>query len=567
MRGPLAVRISDGVVTRNVTARTRDLRFTKTAQGGDVDLSCRLIVPRNTFADLGPGDRVEVFDSRTGQAVWSGNTDNPGTTASAQGELYDLQAFGAAVRLQAATTPLGYVVTSVDHFDRSSNSVKRARTRVDERSDGTPTLLVDTGSDEDKNFNFRGIVDKASDLPSTGNTKNDLFIVDASDQGRFWDGNSWNDAGAAIKTSWQGEWITRSFKRAGLTISRIRADIDAGTDNNSWRFQIRAGEDMDLLRLVDDKGATTTASTLGAYRGSGEGLVGADIAGFRVARTDSRVIPTDSHWFEFWNPVLRQTMLGRRGTVADGGYDRNHVFAHEVIADMLGRGMFADVDPELVTIPTTTYPIDALDWLDGISMGDALQQLVAFEPGLWWKAAGDTFQSGFYSDAEPRYVISKRHGGITSPGEEFALCNRVAVSWTDRRGKEQTTVVRRSVEGLDYTRDAEPITLPEGLGSEANARRVGEKVLDEAADPPRAGTAVIRQRIRDQWQGCDVLPHEVEPGCRVMEQETGDVLRLTQVEYVDSDGTAVLTLGEPSLTADQRVNRIARRQRRRRRRR
>lgn len=520
MQGTIGVRINDKVRSRNVTKYTNELRFSKSAYGGDIDVSCIVTVPRHTFEDLGPGDNIVLFDTRTGEEIWSGNTDNPGVTIGQAGERYDLQGFGSSARLQAVTKPLGYVVTTIDLFNRSSNSVKGAQTQVDERADGSPTLMVSANE------------------------------------------------GKQVTQAWQGEWATRAFKKAELTISRVRADYDAGLDNASYQMQIWAGTDISSLTRIDTHNAKTTTDSMGSYQGGGEGLGAADIVAFRVSRNDSAIQATDNHWFEFWNILMRQSLKSRFGNSQDGAdYSVNHVYSHQVIIDMIGRNMAPGIDPDFLDVPNGSYQIDNLAWLDGVTFADAMEQLRVFEPGLWWMAQGKRLEIGYWDDRPPRYVIGKRQGGITSPGEEFALCNRIAVRWVDSRGRDQVTIVRTDIEGLDYTRDAEDIELPEGVGSEANARRAGEKALELLSDPPRAGTAVIRQKIRDEWLGCWVWPHEIEPGCRVREQESGDILRLTEVEYNDPDGAATLTLGEPVRSIDQYMARLHKHRRRRRRRR
>lgn len=518
MRTPLTVQVSDGITTRDVTANTKGLRFTRTAFGGDGDMSASLTLPLFTFEGLGPNDPVEIFDARTGDTVWSGNTDNPGATRGPRGQSYELHAFGAAARMQYMTKSLAYVDTALDLFNRSTNSSPGAQTSNDERPDGSPTLRV-------------GVAE-----------------------------------GKSVGTSWQGEWVCRRFQQENLKVARFRAITRSGVSDANYSVQLRAGTTAANVAIVDSAAASAIVdTTLGAWRGSGTRPLGGtdDVVAFRAARTTSTITGADAHWHEIWDIVVRQTLKNPDGSDVTTGYGINTVYAHEVIADMLGRGMCPGIDPTKVTLPTTTYPLTPLAWWDGVTMTDALGQLLIFEPDLWWAAAGDTFTAGFWDDDNPRYVVSQREGGIESPGEELTLCNRISVDWTDKRGRERTTVVTTAVDGLDYTRDAEPISLPDGLGSEENAQRAGDMALAITNKKPRAGTAVIRQPIRDRLTGYDVLPFEILPGYTVLERESGEVLRLTEMEYSDEDGAATLTLNRPVRSLEQRLARMAPPKRRR----
>lgn len=517
MRGPLAVHIDDGAVSRHVTSRTRGLRFKRSAFGGDVDLSCQVRVPRGTFTDLGPGDSVVLYDGRTGETVWSGNTDNPGALAGRGGEAYDLQAFGAAARLQASARPLAYVLSTDEGWGRSRNSTRGAQTTTGERAaDDKATLEVEW---------------------------NKGFDVDQFDL---------------------GEWVNRSFQSAGLRLARVAVNVDAGFDSPNWTQRIVTGADSASLSPANSRNANVAAGSLVATLGAGIAL-GDDVVGLRAMRTGTGAATADkTTWFRFWDATLSQVLKDVTGANITTGYGSSTVRADEVVADMVGRGMAPGIDPAKAVIPRTEYGIDALAHLDGITFGDMMRQLLVFEPHLYWMAASDTLTVGLWDHANPRYVVSRRDGGVTHPGEEFTLCNRVLVSWVDRKGRDRTTEVTSTVDGLDYTRDAEPVTLPDGVGSEANAQRAGERALALTNNPPRAGTAVVRRKIFDRWAGMEVWPHEIQPGCVVLEQETGDDLRLTEVEYIDADSTAVLTLGEPVRTIEQTLARLHARRRRRR---
>jgi hypothetical protein len=239
-----------------------------------------------------------------------------------------------------------------------------------------------------------------------------------------------------------------------------------------------------------------------------------------------------------------------------------HWLASEIVEDLLGRlltfceGVTADID-------TTTAEIDQLAYLDAATPAQVFDDLSLHEPDFYW-GIGSTGTNGkhrFWYRAwptTPRYEISTKDG-YSAPGGEADLCNRIAINWTDTKGSTQTTIVTSTVPALGTrVRDAEPVTLPVGLGSLAGAQRVGELVLASKASPPKAATAVVRRPVVDHLRGCMVNLWEIEPGYLVRVRETGDDLRLTEMEYADADVAATLTLGTPVRSTDQLIADVSR---------
>ena len=530
MRGPLTVRIDDGVTHRSVTRHVNGLRFKRSAWGGDVDLTCTVALPRGAFHDLDADDTIMVDDARTAETAWSGDLEHPGDTSGPGGQALDMQAFGGAVRLQSKRVPLAPVHQADQDWQRDSNSTKGARTNSEQFPDGEPNLEV-----------------------------------------------SW-DKGFGVDRFDLGEWVLRAYAQAGLRVGRVRADVDAGVTTADYVQRIMTGPTVAALTSAAARTASTTAGAIAATVGAGIGA-DSDIIALRAIRAGADVTATKDHWFRFWRVIVRQLLKDRHGAdiTAPSFYEGNRVLASWVIEDMIGRGMCPGLDPAKVTIQETGYLIDSLSWLDGITMGDALAELKVLEPDMWWTVYGDTGQFGLWDDENPRYVVSDRDGGIVLPGPDITRCNRVVVEWVDRRGRQQTTVVlaadapagERGVRsevlaGLAYVRDTDPVQLPEGTGTQANAERAGAQILAYRNDPPRAGTAVIRRPILDLWAGAMVYPHEHMPACAVLHQETGVTYRLTEVEYVDGDAASAWTLGEPVVDEAQRLARLERKAKRRR---
>lgn len=517
MRAPIAVVISDGFVSRHVTKHVRDLRWVKSAYGGDMDLSCRVLLPKSAFTDLGPNARLIVLD-HDGTELWSGNIDNPGDSDGPAGELLEITAFGAGARLTYISEPFAPVLTDLTLWERTGNSSGRAEMGTDERGDGTPTLRARASEDK------------------------------------------------TITPTWMAEWSLRhSWYAAGLRLGRVSVQIDAGvTDGAGTNFgqRIKIGTSPTDTKRTAINPVSTSAETLKSSLSLGNLAEGSTFVSLDVHRQGgANYQGTEAMYFEFWSIKVRQQLQNADGSWSQDGFERDTVLASEVINHLVGSGM---VPATRWNIATTEYLIDSLAWLDGINAADVLDELRLFEPGLFWTLYGDEFTANLWANLTPRYVVNNRLGGVILTGDEGrgTKVNRVTVKWQDTKGHDRTETIVDPTVKLDYPRDAEPIELPERAGSYANARRVGLKAIEFTNNEPLSGKAVIRQPIRDRITGEDVMPHQIQPGNLVLHQETGQIYRLTEMDYSDADGSALLSLGRPVRTTAQWMARRERQLRR-----
>lgn len=537
---PLRVVDRDGQAV-DVTRYATGVKWTYSCYGGATGLTARINMPLSRL-NLGAGSVVQVDDPVTGDVAWSGEATRPAPTKTSEGEWFDLVALGDAARLQRRAEPLAYVLRdNASQWVRSSNSVKGATTDADERGDGTPTLDVSAAE------------------------------------------------GKKVRPLWQGEWILRTVRDAGLTVGGIYVSLDNGpleeaTEGppGTWSaitlavdpdfsFRIRAGTSASTLRTVsrrsagDRVGADVFATDLFATLTSG--LTAADsVVALMVDRTTSTVRAEGKNglWFRFADLRVLPARYDVTGALATTGYgDVGTVNAAAVIADMVGRGMCPGLDPAKVVIdPALTYPIDQLDWLDGVTMGDALGDLTVWHPEMWWAVDQGAATFGRFAGA-PRYIVDHRHT-VEQPGaSDDARFNRILVTWTDARDKQRTTRVTASVPGLSGVRDyVQGVTLPDGFGTPANAQRAGESVLAALNAQAQTASATVSGRVWDDLAGCWVRHQETRPGCLVQVARTGQVFRLTDVEVTDA--AAQWTLDRPPRSVEQILARLKRRRGKRR---
>src|SRR5690349_14257284 len=135
LRSTLGIRVNDGQTDRIVTGYSSGLKFTKVAPGGHQSLSFRLVLPRNTFNDLGPEDRVYVYDGHTTRTIIEGYLENPTPTDGPDGQQYDISAVGGMALGNDETRGLIYVDRSLDAFERATDSTSSGEIDVADWTD------------------------------------------------------------------------------------------------------------------------------------------------------------------------------------------------------------------------------------------------------------------------------------------------------------------------------------------------------------------------------------------------------------------------------------------------
>lgn len=525
--GTLTVRITDGYTDRHVTQHVRDLKFTKTAPGGHRDCSFRLTVPRGTFTDLGPQDRAYIYDARTTRCIFDSYIENPTPVDGPAGQSYDITARGGMALLNDETRPLIYIDTSLDTWDHVQYG----------------TALKGSNASQFNDIPIGGATGMLAQFPE----------------------------GLTVATGAVAAVDNYSLARANMEIAAVRVLTVSGKNDTGWRTELFDG--------------TTVHSTGDPIQMS---LTGADQTFWVPTLADTGVVilqlrrnglatnvADDLTWTKFG--VL--SLLGRRvdrygtllGTAVEHGSTATSVLASQVVEDLLGR-LLTFCDPATADVDVTTWPIDQLAMPDGVKAAQVLDALELWEPDHFFEIL-ESDPAGLHRfnyrawPTEPRYEVSVKDGWRQT-GSDVDLCNRILVSWTDHAGTTQTTEVTAADLGLtgiglpvdalgSRVKDADPITLPEGLGSEANALQIGGAILTEKINPPRAGTVVVRRPVLDRDTDSLVMPWELEPGCVVRIRETGDELRCTEVSYDDDSVASTLTLGRPVLTTEQRVARLS----------
>lgn len=515
LRGSLALRVNDGVNDRHVTRYCGGLKFTKTAPGGHQNMSFTMTLPRNTFTDLGPEDRCYLYDSRTGRTVFEGYLENPTPVDGPEGQQFDISAMGGMALANDETRALVYVTRDMGDWVLAPGLGASASVEVGQWSPGNTAQRVRT--------QFGG-----GSVIATG----------------------------AVARADYTSFETTDTEIAGYSLGTL---LSAKNDGN-YLLDI-----LTSLGTVVSGAMQTTGVASSNYLATGAGRLSVQI---RRTGGATNVVDdtTATDWVDF-------AAIGRRkdryGTNLTGVslVSVTQVLASQVVEDLLGR-LLTFCDPATAQVDTTSFGITQLAYPDGVKAAGVLNDLAVFESDYLWEVL-ESIDSGKHRfnfrswPTTARYEVSIKDGWRQS-GSDVDLCNRILVSWTDGLGNKQVTTVTAASLGLTgiglpvdalgtRVKDADPVSLPDGKGSTANAVRIGGQILRDKINPPKAGTVVVRRPIVDQQTGNTVMPWELEPGyvCRI--RETGDDLRITQMDYDDDSCSAVLTLGTPVKTMDQRL--------------
>lgn len=520
MRSPLTVRVSDGVRDQQVTRFVKGLRFTKRAPGGHHSASVQIDAPENLFGDLGPADRLFIYDGRNAQTVWDGYVENPGRVTVAGGARYDLSAMGGVVLALDNARAVVFVDREIGHQHWQKTSESQAS---------------QAGPDQ-------------SAVPTAGPAFKVQFMP-----------------GSAIAPGTRLSGMrNRALIATGQPLGMVRATVTGGKVDADWATYIQTYTDGGATA-----GHTPSLASLSTTPAAATVVAGVDFTltpsasrkqfALLMQRTGGAItVADDLSWAVFHDIAYRPALQNATGAYPSVSMNA-YVQGHDIVGHLIGSGML-QVDGAGATIETATAQIDQLAYLDGAKPHQILDDLALHEPDMLWEIleSGSNGKHRFAYRAwptAPRYEISGRE--FTESGGEVDLCNRIAVSWKDATGAEQTTIRTTTVEALGTrAKDAEPIALPDGQGSLSNAQRIGDETLAALNTPTRSGTAVIRDRIQDRLSGKMVMPWEIEPGYLVRVRDIGADLRLTEMTYEDANCAASLTLGSPTLTQAQRIARL-----------
>jgi hypothetical protein len=219
---------------------------------------------------------------------------------------------------------------------------------------------------------------------------------------------------------------------------------------------------------------------------------------------------------------------------------------------------------------TFAYQIDQLAYTDPTHCIDVFNDLAVFEPDLVYEVL-DSNPAGLHRFNLRKWPTDVRYecdtsDGWSEPGGEADLRDMVTIIGVDVRGRPVSKQYSQTVPELAQWgrhRDADQIDLGAELWSDANADQVGAQILAQTGSAQISGTLTVARPIIDLYTGRQVSPHELEPGYNINIRDLAATsLRINDMSYRHSDRSAALTVGNPVLTTDQIVKRLAKNRKR-----
>lgn len=519
---PLGVVVTTSRTCKVITKDLRSLSFRSVAPGGFAGATFSLHRPLRLSPDeMAYYAKVEVIDTRSGLVVSEGRLEDPGKSASGDGEIWDVTAVGNMSHTKDRTVPVIYVDAASDKWERASYSSRSAEISINERS-----------ADDDSN---------------------PAVLISAPD-------------GITTPTGWQGEARYRAIRDAGMTLARVRVNVVNGVATANYENRLTTAVGSGSRTNAVTSNFDTAANTLtGVINGGNNIPSGNDVAWIRIVRTGSLASGTDSTWAEYYDIAVRAVLKDSSGTdiTSSGSYTTNHVLASEIVNDLIGRLL---TKYEATSVATTSTPIYQLAYPDGITPSDLLDDLMLLEPSYYWAAweSANTASGKIRFEwkqwpSTVRYEASV-NDGFDSVGSADGLYDKVRVRWVDQRGRPRTTSASQTVQELTdagLTREA-LIDLGSDTGSGNNATQAANQFLAEHASPRNGGTLTVAQKVMDLSQGWKVQPWEIRPGelirvkgvaanadvLNATSRNGSTVFRIVGVEYDAGSATARLELDD-----------------------
>jgi len=454
---PLAVRLSNASVDRVIAVGSPV--YSAGMPGGYERASIPLAVPLpSSEPEVQAFTDTIIYDTSSMDVCWQGQMEQPGKG----GLVFDLTARGGISHADDRDAPYVPVDSRLDPWGRSSYNTRSSETA--QSGEDTPELEL-----------------KAP-------------------------------RGTVATTSFIADMVNRTVREAGMKLARFRVTWDTGITDGDWQpaLVVRTGGGGGTT--VASAAANVAGGTFAARLTTDGGLIpaGSDVANVRFNRnTSSDTVGNDDTWAAFSEVVLRAVLMTAAGVEITTGYAVSTCTVQEIVADLLGRFLPLYDGPNAV-IGSTAVTVDQMAYVDGTTpravLDDLLKILGDWYYAVWeWTAAGKWL---FECQPYPTAVAADLRAADDQfvPPSGFDPINRVAVRWTDGRGRVRTTVVTGTVPGLTRTRERR-VDLGDAIGSAALAALAGQVELDRSQAPTQGGRCVVSRQIVDLTTGRLLPPH------------------------------------------------------------
>jgi hypothetical protein len=486
--GPLAVAVKTGRAWRVITDDLSGLRMRNTAPGGyaSVQLSlangARLPLSRDPD-ELDYYGRVFAFDTRTGEVCGEGRIEDLGRSSDADGQTWDVTAIGPSAHAEDVTKP--YIV-----LDRMNTAFKPSAINLQYAS------WMQTNDEQDPGQGLRVYVPQGTTVPPTTKV---------------------------------GDVIYQMIGAAGQTIARVVVDVTIGFTDAGWRAEI-----------ITKSSPTGTAHLAGSFVGPGSGTPpfqttvvcaldtdggGAIVTGdsYVTFRADhisgaANTIPDTLCWMEFDNWYIKAVRQLKDGTTKTSGYSGATLTSDTIVEDILPK-FLPQYDGATAVVTAGGYDLDQFAYYDGVTAKKILDDLMTFEPALYWaawesNAAGKNRFEWVPWPTQVAYEADLMFEDFQAPSTAADLYDKVLVRYLATSGTIKTVTRTQTVPQLTAAGLSRQgwIDLGDEVGSTANATRAGDQFLAERKYPANAGSITISRPLVNLLTGLVEWPHQIKSG-------------------------------------------------------
>ncbi|MFI5955805.1 hypothetical protein [Cryptosporangium sp. NPDC051539] len=523
---PISVRLTSHLADVLLVEEVRDLTFRTRAPGGFSSATLSLHRPVDEICpEIQIFGRMYVYDTTDGSTLWEGRIEDPGKSSGEDGQVWDVTAIGPSAHAQDEHFPYVPIDTSIDHYVKFGGS----------KANTTVSTFTDANDNDGVKVAFPGGV-------------------------------------AAAAPQYVSARSLRIYN-AGLALGSVRATAYASDTSPGWESRMYV---YPAATLID---STTISTSPTSFFGE----VGVDFAfgqtmlHLRMDRTNPSSPTSDEIWTFWYDIVVRSALVDEEGHPVSDHSDP-WVTSSQIVQDLIGSHT-SQYDPLDAFIEETSQHITQLAY-DSTTVVDTFNDLMALEGAFYWAAWETIARSGKWRiEWRPWPTNIKYSAGIedgwSSPGSAADLYNKVAVTWTNKVGRQQTTTRTNSVPVLTragLTR-SDRIDLGSEIGSAAAAISTGDAYLGEHAMPSQNGRLTIArpvpnfetghqdppQKIRAggliQVRGVDPLPNALNSDGR----DGVTNFRIVATDFRLSDGTVELELDTDALSTSRAIAQLQRR--------
>ncbi|HNX48688.1 MAG TPA: hypothetical protein PKL08_00870 [Thermoanaerobaculaceae bacterium] len=479
----------------------RDLRFTTTAPGGFDTLSCTLAWPDPDTAPtdvLRAGSTVTVTDRTSGDTVWYGEVDDPGSKVRPGARAYRVTATGPRRILERVTK--AYALCDRDLANWTSD-------RTYNQSE--PTLGDGTG-----------FTAHAGDWPTDAP---DGYIESLQPDGSKLAASALmtlryrklQDSADALATEQRAVWIFWSHI----------SDSAHPTILNELVVRNMSGGAAQTVNTVAQAAAQLDEA---AAFGTGAWTTDAKRMVLRWRYTGAAITRPDDAWTRFANVAVYFQALDKDGGLLDPNTSVNSLHVGGIMHDMLGRHLLGLVE----TGATVFYPngtkIDQAEWWGGASAREIADFCQSAQPDYWWAVWEPgpsglprfeyrpwvTSGNGVTTNAF-RYLLHRANSRVEFAGGADDVYNTALVVYEKANGSVASVVVSGAVADLTALGVDRQTTIDltgRGPLTASSASNLGLAELAKLDAERASGTATVTGPVMDRITGCMVDPWAVLPG-------------------------------------------------------